>query len=60
MGSFTMNAIDYMKKQVVKNERNLVIISQRSGVTKEEMDNIRSKIGYYKEAVVALESMEVM
>ncbi len=51
-----MTTIEYMKKQIEKHTRSLEKTASRSGVTEEELNNIRAKIAYYKEAVEALEA----
>ena len=53
-----MSALEYMKKQVEKNNIKLSKVIAKTGVTEEEINNIRSKIGYYQEAVNALETMK--
>lgn len=49
-----MTALEYMKRQVEKGYRNLESASRRPGVTEQELENIRLKIGYYEAAVKAL------
>lgn len=53
-----MTALEYMKRQVEKHNRNLFIVSNRSGITEEELNNIKAKIGYYETAIKALEKEE--
>lgn len=52
-------SVEYMKKQIEKHTRSLEKTASRSGVTEEELNNIRAKIRYYKEAVEALEAKAV-
>ena len=47
-----MTALEYMKKQIVKHKINL---DHHPYAPQEQIDNIRAKIGYYEEAVKALE-----
>lgn len=53
-----MTALEFMRSQVERNYKNLISASKRKGITKDELNSIRSKIGYYKEAVRALEKEE--
>ena len=52
-----MTTIEYMKKQIVKHTISLEKIQSRSGVTETEIANLKLKIGYYEDAVKALEKM---
>lgn len=53
-----MTALEYMKSQIENCKRNLDIASNRTGVTTQELNNIRTKIGYYEAAARALEREE--
>ena len=50
-----MTTLEYMKRQVESNRLKLDFSIGKKGVTEQELDNIRLKIGYYEEAVRALE-----
>lgn len=52
-----MTALEYMKRQLVKNRLNHDREFAR-GVPEEQLANIRRKIGYFEEAVAALEARE--
>ena len=54
-----MTALEYMENQLIKHRLNLDIEFSRTGVKKEQLENIRKKIGYYQEAVEALRKVEV-
>ena len=49
-----MTALEYMEKQLAKNRQNLDRETAR-GATEKVLSDIRNKIGYYEEAVEALE-----
>ena len=49
-----MTALEYMKRQMDKHTANYER-EKRRGVPGEVLDNIKAKIGYYIEAVKALE-----
>ena len=49
-----MTAREYMEKQIKKHTRSLALEIKR-GATEEVLRNIALKIGYYEEAVEALE-----
>lgn len=49
-----MTALEYMKRQAESNRLKLNFSMGKKGVTEQELDNIRLKIGYYEEAVKAL------
>lgn len=49
-----MTALEYMKRQVDKHTANYER-EKRRGVPGEVLENIKNKIGYYVEAVKALE-----
>ena len=53
-----MTALEFMERQVEKCNRNLAMVSGRSGATEKELENIRLKIKYYEEAVSALKQMK--
>lgn len=52
-----MTSIEYMKKQAEKHKKSLEHTKVRKGVTEAEIDNLKSKIKHYEDAVKALESM---
>ena len=52
-----MNALEYMKRQILKHTANYER-EKRRGVPGEVLENIKSKIGYYVEAVKALENVK--
>lgn len=52
-----MTALEYMQRQLKKNQRNLEHEIAR-GASEEVLENIRRKIGYYEAAVEALENGE--
>lgn len=51
-----MNALEYMKRQVSKHTANYER-EKRRGVPGEVLENIKRKIGYYDEAIKALENV---
>ena len=51
-----MTALEYMKRQVSKHTANYEREARR-GMPGEVLENIKAKIGYYIEAVKALESV---
>lgn len=50
-----MTALEYMKRQAESSKRNLEMVGRKKGVTENEINNIKAKIGYYEEAAKALE-----
>lgn len=52
-----MTALEYMEKQVHKHRMNYKRESSR-GVSKEMLENIKKKIGYYEAAVEALKGAD--
>ena len=54
-----MTALEYMEKQVSKHSKDLFRETDR-GAPQEVLDNIKLKIGYYKQAVEALRMEEIL
>jgi DnaJ-domain-containing protein 1 len=52
-----MTALEYMEKQLIKNQQNYDIEAKR-GVSEEMLNNIDKKIRYYQAAVDALRKEE--
>ena len=53
-----MTALDYMKKQAASCQRNLEVARSRSTTPAQDLQNLIAKIGYYEEAVSALEYLQ--
>ena len=48
-----MTALEYMEKQILKHRQNFIREYDR-GAPQEDLENIKLKISYYEEAIVAL------
>lgn len=53
-----MDALEYMKRQLSKHRLNKALAIQHPNTPEKQIEDIEIKIGYYIEAVKALESVK--